>query len=78
MKKGWFTGLASRFSNHYYVKLKQDNIQSRCGQISLRMLNGRGLDTLKLMKSKYKLCGSCQHLIDQDSEQKMLLEPFRY
>jgi len=78
MNKGWYAGLSSRFSNHYYVKLRTDKIQSRCGQISLKMLDGKGLNALKPMKSKYKLCGSCQHLIDQDKEQKLLLEPFRY
>jgi len=81
MNKGWYAGLSSRFSNHYYVKLRTDKIQSRCGQISLKMLGGRGLEALKPMNTKTKnnnMCRGCQNLLKQDEEQKLLLEPHRY
>ena len=79
LKKGWYCGLASRFSNHYYVKIKQDGIQSRCGQISLKMLRGEGISSLKLMKTEIKnRCRGCENLLRQDEEHTRLIEPYRY
>jgi len=80
MNKGWYLGLSSRFSNHYYVKIKEDEIKSRCGQINMKMLNGRSVSTLKLFvpKSERNVCQSCKFLLTQDEEHKLLLEPHRY
>ncbi len=78
MKKGFYCGLNSRFSNHYYVRLKTDDIQSRCGQINMRMLRGESVKTLKLTKSKDNRCQGCVNLLKQDEEQKNFVEPFRY
>lgn len=80
IKKGWYLGLASRFSDHYYVKIKIDEIRSRCGQINMKMLNGKSVTTLKLFdpKSNRNVCQSCKFLLTQDEEHKLLLEPYRY
>ncbi len=80
MRKGWHTGLASRFANHYYIRIKQDDIRSRCGQISLTMLRGNDISSLKLMKedSTNNICQGCKNLLQQDEEQKLHVEPHRY
>lgn len=80
MKKGWYYGLNSRFSNHYFIVIKKDDIRSRCGQINMRMLKDNNVQSLKLIdpKSKKSLCKSCEFLLEQDEEHKLLLEPFRY
>lgn len=81
-KKGWYYGLASRFSDHYFIKIEKDDIRSRCGQINMSMLKGKSITELKLYDPKATtekhLCGSCVHLLLQDAEQKRMLEPFRY
>lgn len=80
LKKGWYNGLESRFSNHYFVKIDHDDIRSRCGQINMKMLNGKGITELRLLdpKTTIDLCKSCKYLLLQDDEHKRLLEPFRY
>jgi len=78
MQKGWYCGLNSRFSHHYYVKIKQDDIQSRCGQISLKMLKGKSITTLKPTKTKNNLCQGCKNLLMHDEEQLTYVEPYRY
>ena len=79
--KGWCSGLNPRFSNHYYTKIKPDDIQSRCGQINMKMLRGQSVTTLKLINLKVKnnkMCRGCQNLLKQDEEQLLLVEPHRY
>ena len=82
MKKGWYYGLASRFSDHYFVKINEDEIRSRCGQINMTMLKGKNISALKLFDPKAttesNLCKSCKYLLLQDEEHTRLLEPHRY
>ena len=78
MQKGWYCGLNTRFSNHYYTKIKEDDIQSRCGQINLKVLKGKSITTLKPTKTKNNLCQGCINLLMHDEEQLTYVEPFRY
>ena len=80
LKKGWYYGLNSRFSNHYFVVIKKDDIRSRCGQINMKMLKDNSVKSLKLIdpNSTKNLCKSCKYLLTQDDEHSRLLEPFRY
>jgi len=79
LKKGWYSGLASRFSNHYYVIIKKHQIRSRCGQINMKMLNGKGVASLKLISPKSKnICRSCEFLLEQDEVHTQMVEPHRY
>jgi len=80
MKKGWYYGLNSRFSNHYFTSIQKDDIKSRCGQINMKMLKDNNVKSLKLMKPKSKQhrCRSCEFLLDQDKQHTQMVEPFRY
>ena len=79
MEQGWYCGLASRFSNHYYTKIKKDDIQSRCGQINLKMLRGQSVTSLKPANPNSRNnCRGCQNLLNQDKEHETLSEPHRY
>ncbi len=79
MKKGWYSGLASRFSNHYFVTITKRDIRSRCGQINIKMLNGKSVSSLKLISHKSKnTCASCKFLLEQDEVHTQMVEPFRY
>jgi hypothetical protein len=83
-ENGWYCGLATRFSNHYYVVIKKDDIKSRCGQINMRMLRGKSVSSLKLISSKTDFdemtnrCASCKYLLEQDKVQRTEPQPFRY
>lgn len=80
MKKGWYNGLARRFSNHYFVTITKRDIKSRCGQINIKMLNGKSVSELKLInpKSAKNICASCKFLLDQDEIHTQMVEPYRY
>ena len=76
---GWYCGLATRFTNHYYTVIKKDDLKSRCGTINMEMLRGKTVSSLKLIKFKSKnICASCKNLLEQDEGHTKKVEPFRY
>ena len=80
MKEGWYKGLSSRFSDHYYLVISKTDVKTRCGQVTMTMLSDQYTDELKLFvpKNKQNLCGSCINLIDQDKYKQEFEEPHRY
>lgn len=72
---GWYDGLGSRFSKHFFKKSEQ--ARSRCGQIRKEIISEFKLtglylvakpdDVKNIKKIKHK-CGSCEVLLKGDIE----------